>query len=316
MRNPEEIIFMIDDISKLSDIKQTHEIRRVGTDGLKVYNEHLKLCCPKHKRIFFKGVSQESWENWNNEGIEFYLLFVDGKPVARCSIEPYSEDKWEAADVKTVPQYRNAGLSKEIVAFVTRKILERGKIATCSTLPRNTAMLKVIDAVGYKNDVKSAVSVQFRDMTANEFNMFAQWSVKFHADALISAGEKNKNRAFVQAKTEFEEVFSDGINTKESYFYVIHNEKSENVGIVTYQTSPYDSSAAFITEFVIKDSFRGKGYGKGTLVRLFEEVENKGYSKIVLNVFKHNETAYGLYARCGFKVVEDYKDSCILEKIL
>lgn len=316
MRNPEEIIFMIDDILKLSNIKQIHEIRRAGTDELKVYNEHLRLCLPKYKRIFFKGTSRECWENWNNEGIEFYLLFVDGKPVSRCSIEPYSEDKWEAADVKTVPEYRNRGLSKEIVGFVTRNILERGKITTCSTLPHNTAMLKVIDAVGFKNDIVNIGTVQFRNMTADEFDVFAQWSVNFHSKELIASGEKNKRKAFVNAKNEFEDVFSGGINTKDSCFYVIQNEEAENIGVVTYQTSPYDSMAAFITEFVIKDSFRGRGYGKGVIVKLFEDAKNKGYSKIMLNVFKHNKTAYALYIKCGFRVVEDYNDSCILEKIL
>lgn len=145
-----ELIFEISDISCLKNISQTHEIRLVGKDERKVFNKHLKLCKPKNKRLFFKGVSQSDWKKWNNQGTEYYLLFVDGKPVSRCAIERYSPDTWEAADVRTAPEYRNKGYSKEVVAYVTRKILEQGKSATCRTLAGNSGMLKVIDTLGYK----------------------------------------------------------------------------------------------------------------------------------------------------------------------
>ncbi len=145
-----ELVFGISNISCLENIKQTHEIRSVGIDERKVFNKHLKLCKPKSKRLFFKGVSQSDWEKWNKDGTEYYLLFVDGKPVSRCAIEKYSNDKWEAADVRTAPEYINKGYSKEVVAYVTRKILEQGKTATCRTLAGNSAMLKVIDTLGYK----------------------------------------------------------------------------------------------------------------------------------------------------------------------
>lgn len=146
MRNPKEIIFEIDDVSKLKEYKQNHIIELAN---LHSFNKHLKLCQPKHKKVFFKGASSNDWKIWHDEGTEYYLLFVDDNPVARCAIERYSNTAWEAADVKTASEYRNKGLSKEIVSFVTRKILEQGKVATCSTMPDNYAMLNVIESLGY-----------------------------------------------------------------------------------------------------------------------------------------------------------------------
>ena len=147
MRNPEEIIFEINNISELKEYKLNHKIELANRHS---FNKHLRLCNPIHKRLFFKGASQKDWESWLNEGTEYYLLFIDDKPIARCAIERYSDVAWEAADVKTALNYRNKGLSKEVVSIFTRKILEQGKVATCSTMPDNYPMLKVIDSLGYK----------------------------------------------------------------------------------------------------------------------------------------------------------------------
>ena len=147
MRNPEEIIFEINNISELKEYKLNHKIELANRHS---FNKHLRLCKPIHKRLFFKGASKKDWESWLNEGTEYYLLFIADKPVARCAIERYSDTAWEAADVKTALNYRNKGLSKEVVSFVTRKILEQGKAATCSTMPDNYPMLKVFDSLGYK----------------------------------------------------------------------------------------------------------------------------------------------------------------------
>ena len=140
-----EIIFRINRIEDVADIPQTNEIRRLSIEDRAIFNRHLGLC-----RQARASVSEEEWQRWNAEGIEFYMLFADGIPVARCSIEKYSEDKWEAADVRTVREYRGRGYAREIVAHVTRLILAQGKTATCRTLSENAAMLRVMETVGYQ----------------------------------------------------------------------------------------------------------------------------------------------------------------------
>lgn len=145
-----EILFGMNDVSELNKIPQTHEIRCTETNERRVFNKHLRLCQPKNKRLFFRGVSQADWQKWHNDGTEYYLLFIDGKPVSRCAIERYSDDAWEAADVKTAAEYRNKGLSKELVHYVTQKILEQGKTSTCRTQKNNLPMIEVINAIGYK----------------------------------------------------------------------------------------------------------------------------------------------------------------------
>lgn len=141
----EEIIFSISALNGLAGIKQVHEIRRLTEDDCELFNEHLTLCGQEKKLV-----SAENWRRWLGEGTEYFLLFEDGKPVTRCGIERYSADKWEAGDVRCAVEYRKRGLAAELVAYVTKIILESGKIATCRTLPDNHAMLKVMEKVGYR----------------------------------------------------------------------------------------------------------------------------------------------------------------------
>ena len=88
MRNPEEIIFEINNISELKEYKLNHKIELANRH---LFNKHLRLCKPTHKRLFFIGASKKDWKSWLNEGTEYYLLFIDDKPVARCAIERYSD---------------------------------------------------------------------------------------------------------------------------------------------------------------------------------------------------------------------------------
>lgn len=150
MRNSKEIIFKIDDITKLADIEQKNEIRRLGIQDRRVINLHLRLCRPKSKRLFAKGFSRKVWRSVIGGGTEYFCLFENSKPVARCAIERYSENVWEAADIKTAASHRGKGYQKQLVVYVTRRILKSGKKATCSTLPDNAPMIKVLSAAGYE----------------------------------------------------------------------------------------------------------------------------------------------------------------------
>lgn len=250
MRNPEKIIFKIDDVSKLADIKQAHEIRLIGINEFEIFNEHLKICKPRHKRLFFKGVSAKDWESWCNEGTEYYLLFADNKPVARCAIERYSDTAWEAADVKTVPEYRNKGLSKEIVSVVTRKILEQGKIATCSTMPDNYAMLRVIEALGYDEINNNIVNFQY--LNKSDFPAIANEIFNILADNMEIIAPTGNTRE-EDYKCWYEGV-SNGLKRNERQIVLI-KEADNIIGFFQYYTN---ADTFMMEEIQFKPEYQGR----------------------------------------------------------
>ena len=98
-------------------------------------------------------------------------------------------------------------------------------------------------------------------------------------------------------------------------FWLVCAENGEKIGVFGYQKSPYGADTAFVTEVVTKEEFRGKGYAKSALAALQEDARQKGFAKMSLNVFKHSP-AYTMYVKSGFRVIEEYKGSCIAEKKL
>ena len=85
----------------------------------------------------------------------YCLLYHDGLPIARGAVEPISEQAWEASDIRTAKEYRGRGFAKETLRFLSRYIIENGKMATCYTEEDNIAMQKVIKSVGYKEDMQN-----------------------------------------------------------------------------------------------------------------------------------------------------------------
>lgn len=158
--------------------------------------------------------------------------------------------------------------------------------------------------------------ISFKRMNSDEFKIYSKWSAKAYAEHLIKSGdEKFMWKAKREAKAEFNDVFPDGVNSKDNYLYIVVNENNEKIGVLGYQKSPFEENAAFVTENVIKEEYRGKGYGKSAFIKIQEDAKEKGFSKMVLNVFKHTPVSYAMYEKNGFKVVEDHGGSAIMEKV-
>ena len=54
------------------------------------------------------------------------------------------------ADVSTLPKYRNQGYGEAVVRSCIAKIIESGKIATCTTKTTNTPMINTALKSGFK----------------------------------------------------------------------------------------------------------------------------------------------------------------------
>lgn len=166
-----------------------------------------------------------------------------------------------------------------------------------------------------KSDVYPEVNLV--KINQKEFRAYAKWSAKNYAENLVDSGtEKCRLKALKDAKDEFKDVFPDGADSKDNYLYIVTNENNEKIGVIGYQKSPFEENAAFVIENVIKEEYRGKGYGKSAFVKLQEDAREKGFPKMVLNAFKHSPISYGMYQRNGFRVIEDYDGSVIMEKDL
>ena len=105
---------------------------------------------------------------------------------------------------------------------------------------------------------------------------------------------------YKRASSNFQEFIS---NDQLGKFWMIV-EGAETIGylILTYGYSfEYGGRDAFIDEFYLKKSFRGKGLGTETLNTLSSVAEKLGVRAIHLEVEKTNQAGNKLYKKTGFK---------------
>ena len=154
--------------------------------------------------------------------------------------------------------------------------------------------------------------ISFRNMTDVEYEKFVETSVLDYSQNLIKSGECSEENGFECAENQFKELLPQGKYTEDNFFCVVVNDENENVGVIWYRK--HTEGIAFITDFLIYKQFRKKGYGRATLLLLDSEAKAKGYNKILLHVFKFNETAFSLYSSLGYKVVEEKSDGLYMVK--
>lgn len=117
-------------------------IRWLTINDFNLFNRHLAICNQKIMTI-------DTWNEMFKEGTMYFLLYVKDSPIGRGGVEKYSDNAWEAADIRVAKDYRNRGYGKEILYFLSEYILKHVKTATCRTEEDNFPMKRVIASMGY-----------------------------------------------------------------------------------------------------------------------------------------------------------------------
>lgn len=97
-----------------------------------------------------QALSDDQWQKAHGFGYQYAAILEAGRIVSSAGVWRFSEDCWEVAAVSTLEDFRRRGYARQAVAFVTRYILEAGKLATCSTGEANSAMIATAKSVGFR----------------------------------------------------------------------------------------------------------------------------------------------------------------------
>ena len=94
------------------------------------------------KNIYFEGYDFKAWDD--------YVIIEQGEIISRAGIWKVNNTHWEVAGVSTLPEYRRQGYGEAVVRSCIAKILESGKIATCTTKTTNIAMINTALKAGFR----------------------------------------------------------------------------------------------------------------------------------------------------------------------
>jgi len=142
--------------------------------------------------------------------------------------------------------------------------------------------------------------MKFINMKQKDFLVYKVQAIKIYANELEQANMVPKGMGENAARQQLDQIMPQGVETKNFYFYQIINDKNENVGLVIYGTRGKDE--AFIVDIQIEEKHQGQGYGKKAMMSLEEDAKSKGYKRMGLHVFGHNQKAIQLYNKLDYHV--------------
>lgn len=141
----------------------------------------------------------------------------------------------------------------------------------------------------------------FKKMTSSEYDEYLVLALNSYAHELEASGLISKGMGKDIAKRQFSNLFTNGIDTPNTYFYNIINDNDIKIGTLIYGTR--QAKEAYIYDILIFNDFQNQGYGKKALQLLEEEAKKLGFERIGLHVFGNNPIARHLYEKQGFEIV-------------
>ncbi len=142
--------------------------------------------------------------------------------------------------------------------------------------------------------------VRLVKMQQEDFEPYLERGIREYAEDHVRNGNWTAEESLERSRKEFQELLPDGVNSRDQFLYSIVDDGNNNeIGLLWVQIK---DQKAFIYDFIVDESFRGKGYGKQALHAMDEILKAMNVESVGLHVFGDNVTAQELYKKMGFEV--------------
>lgn len=160
------------------------------------------------------------------------------------------------------------------------------------------------------------MEVQLRQMSKEEFKIFFENSIVDYANDLVKSYNITMDEALIQAHGELTEMLPNGLDTKDNVLRVIVDAAEEkDVGIIWYLFEMADGvRRVFLSDFIIKEEERRKGYASAALAEMEWDARRNGCLESIIYVWKHNPPGMNLYTQCGYVTFRELDDGMYLKK--
>jgi ribosomal protein S18 acetylase RimI-like enzyme len=141
--------------------------------------------------------------------------------------------------------------------------------------------------------------ITLEPMQQEDFDRVIENEIKEYAADHVRNGNWPAEGALERSRKEFEALLPKGIHSTDQYLWAIVDLENKKIGMLWVQVK---DQKAFIYDFIIDESFRGKGYGKQTLLAMDEKLKSMNVESVGLHVFGDNITAQELYKKMGYQI--------------
>ncbi|WP_455616983.1 GNAT family N-acetyltransferase [Eisenbergiella sp.] len=162
------------------------------------------------------------------------------------------------------------------------------------------------------------MNVKLRKMTVSEFELFKQYSIEDYAIDIIKNSDKSLKEAQSQAEKEFSDMLKDGVDTKDNDLMIIEDcDAEKNVGVIWYLYECTDGvKYTFLSDFVVKEEERRKGYATAALYEMEKEAGKHDCTECRLYVGKDNKKGINLYTKVGYEIFRNVDGGMYMAKTI
>lgn len=146
--------------------------------------------------------------------------------------------------------------------------------------------------------------VKLFPITQADFDAFLERDIVDYAADKVRSGNWSQEEALERSRQEHMQLLPDGPRTKDQFIFSIFlPETGHNIGILWVNIKmDAPRREAFIYDFFIEESHRGKGYGKQALRALDAKLKEMHVESVALHVFGFNTNAIELYKQAGYEI--------------
>ena len=138
--------------------------------------------------------------------------------------------------------------------------------------------------------------VTLRPLREDEYEA---WDAAHRAEyehGLVEFAGLSADAARVKVEHDIAAVLPDGLRTADTWIWAIEAD-GRQVGTVWVG---FRGSGPWLYDITIDEAERGRGYGRGAMLALEDEVRRLGHESVTLNVWGGNDVARGLYRSLGY----------------
>ncbi len=145
--------------------------------------------------------------------------------------------------------------------------------------------------------------ISLRKMTRLEFDQYLARAVPGYAAEKQKGEGMTASEAMKVSEETYAKLLPQGLESSGQYlFSIVQKSSNQSVGVLWFaERIVGDRKQAYIYDFEVDVSHRGNGYGKEALRLLESEARAVGLTSMALHVFGHNQNAFRLYEKMGYR---------------
>jgi ribosomal protein S18 acetylase RimI-like enzyme len=145
-------------------------------------------------------------------------------------------------------------------------------------------------------------AVRLDPMTNDEYAGFYQRNVAGYAATNVEHGLWSEEESMAKALKSIEALLPKGLATEDHFLYTVRTTTGSAVVAELWVAlrPKLHGRELYIYDIVVKEPFRGQGYGRATMEAAAAKARELGAASVGLQVFGSNEKARALYQSLGF----------------